>query len=320
MRAHWLLVSGLLVAVIGCGGDKSRIHASGMLEMDEIDVASLVGGRVARRYVDEGATVRVGDTLAVLERDEVVAELRAQTAAANRASAQSREVSRGPRAEEIEEARATLASSEARLTLAESDLGRITQLYEAKVVAAADYDRALNARDEARAQRNAAREALRMLEAGSRQEEIVAAREAAVVADAELQAAQSRSRELVLLSPVNGVVLLCNFEPGELVQANQPVVTLGNPDSLWIRAYVAAPLVTNIRRNARATVHLTGDSRGFPGRVAEIATRAEFTPRAALTEEERANIVFAVKVVLDPTNGALKAGIPADVVIDIAEK
>ena len=46
----------------------------------------------------------------------------------------------------------------------------------------------------------------------------------------------------------------------------------------------------------------------FPGRVVEIATQAEFTPRAALTEEERANLVFGVKIALDPTGGALKAG------------
>jgi len=252
----------------------------------------------------------------VLARDELVAELRAQSASAKRAAAQSREVARGPRVEEVEAARARLASSEARLTFAEADLARISKLYADQVVAQADLDRAQNARDEARAGRDAAREQLRALEAGSRQEQVVAAREASVAADAALQAAESRSRELVLLAPSNGVVLLRNFETGELAQANQPVITLGNPDSLWVRAYVAAPLITDIRRNARATVHLTGDSRRFPGRVAEIATKAEFTPRAALTEEERANIVFAIKVVLDPTNGALKAGVPADVEVE----
>jgi HlyD family secretion protein len=53
--------------------------------------------------------------------------------------------------------------------------------------------------------------------------------------------------------------------------------------------------------------------RTFPGHVATVATRAEFTPRAALTEEERANIVFAVKVAMDPTGGALKPGLPVEV-------
>ena len=55
-----------------------------------------------------------------------------------------------------------------------------------------------------------------------------------------------------------------------------------------------------------------GIRRPYAGRVVSIATEAEFTPRAALTEEEQANLVFGVKVALEPTHGALKAGLPAD--------
>jgi HlyD family secretion protein len=315
MRPRSLLLICLLCAA-GCDRNSGAIRAGGMIEMDEIDVASLVGGRVSRLYVVEGDTVRAGDTLAVLERDEVLADLRAQAAAAKRAEAQAREVSRGPRKEEIEAARSALASADAQLKLTEAELARISKLFSEQVVAQAELDRAQNARDEAVARRDSARENLGMLEVGSRREQIEAAHENARSAQAALQAAESRSRELVLIAPTNGVVLLKNFERGELAQPNQPVVTLGNPDSLWVRAYLAAPLVSHIRLNSPATVHLTGDKRKFPGRVAEIATRAEFTPRAALTEEERASIVFAIKVVLDPTNGALKAGVPADVEVE----
>jgi HlyD family secretion protein len=109
---------------------------------------------------------------------------------------------------------------------------------------------------------------------------------------------------------------LRNFEPGELASAGAPIVTLGNPDSLWIRVYVAAPKLGGVRLGAPVEVRAVGvPGRTFPGRVVEIASRAEFTPRAALTEEERANLVFGVKVVLDPSDGRLKAGLPADAMI-----
>jgi len=109
-------------------------------------------------------------------------------------------------------------------------------------------------------------------------------------------------------------VLLKNFEPGELVQPGQPIVTLGDPDSLWVRVYVAATEIGRVRLGARAQVFAEGfGNRTFPGRVVFIATGAEFTPRAALTEEERANLVFAVKIAMDPTGGALKAGLPVEV-------
>jgi HlyD family secretion protein len=79
-----------------------------------------------------------------------------------------------------------------------------------------------------------------------------------------------------------------------------------------MRVYIPAPQVVHVRLGERALVRVTGERREFQGRVVEIASRAEFTPRAALTEEERANIVFGVKVALDPQPGLLKPGLPAD--------
>jgi len=108
------------------------------------------------------------------------------------------------------------------------------------------------------------------------------------------------------------VVLLKNFVRGELAPPGVPVVTLGDPERLWLRCYVAAPMLPRIKRAAPVEVTIDGTRQTFRGHVAEIATRAEFTPRAALTEDERANLVFGVKVALDATRGTLKAGLPAE--------
>jgi HlyD family secretion protein len=288
-----------------------------MIEMDEVDVASMVGGRLLRLTAEEGDTVRAGDTLAVLDREELAAAFRAQLAEAERAAAQSREVRTGPRVEEVRRARAELANAAAQLELAEKEWARAQNLLSEGVLPQAESDRARSARETALARRDAAAEQLQLLEAGSRREQITAAREAAAAARAQLVAARSRLGELVLTAPISGVVLLKNFEPGELIQPGQAVLTLGNPDSLWMRVYVAAPEIGRVRLGAPLEVHLTGfGKRGFPGRVVEIATRAEFTPRAALTEEERANLVFGVKVALAPSSGLLKAGLPADATIE----
>ena len=139
-----------------------------------------------------------------------------------------------------------------------------------------------------------------------------AAKSAATAAMAQLAGARSRAGELVLTAPVDGVVLLRNFETGELVPPSVPVLTLGDPDRLWIRVFVAAPLLASIRLGDAVEVTPTGAKRAFTGRVVQIASRAEFTPRAALTEEEQANLVFGVKIALDPTQGTLKPGLPAE--------
>jgi len=303
-----------LLLAAGCGGRSGHVRAGGVIEMDEIDVATLEGGRIVRVLADEGDSVRVGDTLAVLQRGELAAQVQAQVAQAGRAAAQSLEVKAGPRAEEIRIARAELASANAQLDLAEKQLARAEELLKGNVIAQAELDRARSERDGAIARRDALHQRLTMLEAGSRREEVTAAREAAISARAQLAALRSRLGELVLTAPTRGVVLLRNFEPGELALPGQPVVTLGDPDSLWVRAYVAAPEIGRVRIGARTEVSIDGfRKRTFGGRVVSIATSAEFTPRAALTEEERANLVFAVKIAMDPSGGTLKAGLPVDV-------
>jgi HlyD family secretion protein len=309
-----VLLCALALLAAGCSGGPPYIRAGGVIEMDEIDVATLEGGRIVRILADEGDSVRVGDTLAVLQRGELAAQVEAQIAQAGRAAAQSLEVSAGPRAEEIRIARAELASATAQLEWAEKHLARSEELLKGNAIAQADLDRARTERDAAIARRDGLQQRLTMLESGSRREEVTAAREASLAARAQLAALRSRLGELVLTAPSRGVVLLRNFEAGELALPGQPVLTLGDPDSLWVRAYVAAPEIGRVRIGARTEVSPDGfRKRLYAGRVVSIATSAEFTPRAALTEEERANLVFAVRIAMDPTGGALKAGLPVDV-------
>ncbi|MBI5710820.1 MAG: efflux RND transporter periplasmic adaptor subunit [Candidatus Eisenbacteria bacterium] len=308
-----LALATALALVAGCGNGRDAVTASGTVELDEVDVASLIGGRVVTLRVDEGDTVRAGDTLAVLDQGEVLAGLDARRAEAQRALAQWRDLEAGPRAPEVQTGEAELRATTAQWTLAQAELERIQALYDHHVVAASDLDRARTARDTAAARREAAAKQVQLLRAGSRAQQVTAARSAALAAEAQVAAARSRAHELVLTAPAPGVVLLREFEPGEIVPAGVPVVTLGDPERLWMRVYVPAPQLARVRLGAAVEVRAQGyGGRAFAGRVVAIATHAEFTPRAALTEEERANLVFGVKVALEPSGGALKAGLPAD--------
>ena len=309
--ARALTVLGALLVLASCSPDR-RIRGSGTIEMDEVDVASQIGGRIVTLAVDEGDTVRAGDTLAVLDRGEISAELSAQAARAQSAEAQYRDLNSGARPGEVLSARADLAAAEAERKLAEQNYDRSEKLAAEKVVSQAELDRARATRTPARARATAAAEQLRLTEQGFRHQQVAAARDAATAAVAQLAGARSRASELVLRAPVTGVVLLKNFEAGEVAAPGTPVVTLGHPDSLWMRVYVGAPKMGAVRLGAPVEVRSRGvPGRAFRGRVVEIASRAEFTPRAALTEEEQDNLVFGVKVKLEPTGGVLKAGLPA---------
>jgi HlyD family secretion protein len=306
------LLLAAVTALAGCSRDGDGIRGSGTIEMDEVDVASLVGGRLTRLTVIEGDTVTAGDTICVLDHGEISASLAAQAAEAQRAQAQARDLQQGSRPAELEIARAALNAANADLELAKTEYDRTERLVKQGLSAQADLDRGRALRDAAQARAASAAEQLRLQEQGFRRQQVTAAKQSAVAADAQLAGAKSRADELVLTAPRSGVVLLVNYRAGELVPASMPVVTLGDPDSLWMRVYVAAPLLTRVKLGAAVEVRPVGIKKPYHGHVVSIAREAEFTPRAALTEEEQANLVFGVKLVLDRTGGALKAGLPAD--------
>jgi len=299
-------------ALVSCAGDRGTIRGAGTIEMDEIDVSSMIGGRVARLAVSEGDTVEAGDTLVVLDRGEVAADVIAQLAQARSATSEARDLAAGARPAEVQAAAAQLAAAKADRWLADQTFARTEKLVRSQAVAQADLDRARAARDAAVARERAAAEQVRLQEEGFRRGQVAAARQTAMAAAAQLAGAESRAGELVLRAPRAGVVMLRNFDAGEFVPPGVPVVTLGDPEALWMRVYIAAPRLASVRIGAPVEVRPIGAKHSFAGHVVQIATRAEFTPRAALTEDEQANLVFGVKVVLDPSHGALKAGLPAD--------
>lgn len=312
----WLL----LIAVAGCRKSVSdRIVATGTIEMIEVDVAPQVPARVVAVRVEEGQAVRAGDTLAVLIQSTTRAGVAEHAARVRAAEASLREARAGARPREIERAEAELRRSEAEAVRATRDLERLQPL----VVAGAETPQRLDAATAdaatAAARRDAAREELQLLREGTRPERIDLARAELASARATLAGATAVAGDLVLTAPVSGTVLSRNGEPGEMLTAGQSVLTLGETGATYTRVYVPTRELPRVRTGQAATAHLDGfPDHPFKGRVVAVSPTAEFTPRIALTEKERADLVFGVKVALEDTTGMLKAGLPATVEIYVA--
>ena len=269
-----------LLATAACHSDKSVLKVSGTVEIREVQLASLASGRLARLLKDEGDSTRPGDTVAVLEQpglDALIAQRRAQAHAA------------AFRVNEVVAARADSAR-------AANDLARAEPLRAQGIVSQQQYD-ALRTAAAAAAARVAA---------------MRAAPSESAAAAAALAAALAIRDELTVVAPENGVVLTRYVNPGEALTSGAPVVSLGLVHRPWIRAYVGDRAIARVQRGDAVTVRLDGYDRSFSGRIVEVASRAEFTPRAALTERERADLVFGIKVELDSgdVGGRLKAGMP----------
>jgi HlyD family secretion protein len=280
-------------AVLGCHRDRGVLRVSGIVEIRTVALAPLAAGRVVRLLKDEGDTVRQGDTIAVLEQpglDAVIAERRAQARAAVLRTAE-------------------IAAAAADSARAANELRRAEPLRARGVVSPQQFDALAAAAAAAAARLQAVR---------------AAARDAAAAAAA-LQAALATRDELTVLAPADGVVLTRFADRGEVLAAGMPVVSVGLVTRPWVRAYVGERDLGRVRLGAPAAIRLDGApgaggaGGALPGRVVDIAPRAEFTPRVALTERERADLVFAVKVEADAgdAGGRLKAGLPVTVEIPL---
>ena len=318
MRSRsWLL----LIALASCGrNDSDRIVATGTIEMTEVDVSPQVPARVVAVRVEEGQTVKAGDTLAVLIQATTRAGVAAQEARVRAAGAALKEARAGARPGEIERAEAELRRSEAETVRATRDLERIRPLVDAGAESPQRLDAAAAEAATTVARRDAVREELQLLRDGTRPERIERARAELATARADLAAERAVAGDLVLTAPIDGTVLSRNAEPGEMLASGESALTLGESGATYTRVYVPTRELPMVRAGQAATAHLDGfPDRPFRGTVVAVSTTAEFTPRIALTEKERADLVFGVKVSLEDTTGMLKAGLPATVEIHSRE-
>jgi len=317
-RLHALGILAILAPARACSRNASnQVTADGTVELTQVDVAPFVSGRVVRVTVDEGATVRRGDTLVVLAQSALPADLEQRRARVSSAEARLRDLQAGARPAEIEKAQADLRSVTAEADRAERERARLEPLAAAATISRSQYDAAVTAAHAAAARRDAAAEALRLLREGARPEQVAAARAELATARGALAAGEATQGDLVLTAPMDATVLGRYVEHGEVLGAGEAAMPLGDASRPWVRVYLPAPVIPFVRvgQPARVTVQGLG-SRSAPARVVSVATQAEFTPRVALTEKERADLLFGVKLDITDTTGTFKAGLPATVTID----
>ncbi|MFI5244837.1 MAG: HlyD family secretion protein [Gemmatimonadales bacterium] len=307
-----------LFALSACARPSTAtIEATGTLEVVEVDISPISAGRVSRVLVDEGAAVRAGDTLAVLIIPTLPSDVAQREAKASSANAAFQEAEHGPRAAEIASAAAELGSAEATADRAARDVERLRPLAAKQNVSAQDFDAARALAASTAGHRDALRAQLQLLREGTRPERIHAAEADARGASASVASALATERDLVLVSPVTGTVTNRSAEPGEVIGAGQAALTVAQTGRQTVRVYVSEAVLPRIRAGqaVRALLDAFPDHE-FTGRVVAISTQAEYTPRVALTEKERADLLFGVKVEFSDSTGMLKAGLPITVRID----
>jgi len=264
-------------------------------------------------------------------------ELAAAHAAAAKAKALLAELEAGSRPQEIAVAEAALSSAAIEEARLKTEFRRATELYQTGTISAEEYERQKAAYDVATARLREATERLALVREGPRKEQIEQARAAAAQAEAQYELVKAGPRqELIaqaaaklaqagaaldlaetklgyatLVSPMTGIVLSKNIEPGEYVSAGTPVITVGDMVNVWLRAYVMHPDQERVKLGQEVRVR-TDTGKVFRGRVAFISPDAEFTPKSVQTPKERTKLVYRIRIDIKNPELELKRGMPAD--------
>jgi HlyD family secretion protein len=330
MRA--LVVFAFSVAAAACSRPPQP-DAYGNVEAIEVVVSAEAGGRVLSLTATEGqrldAQAVVGAIDAVqttLERDQLAAQ-RAATASRVEEVGQQIDVlraQRGAAAAQRDSATAQRDALVAQREIARRTYERTQRLFSQQAATAQQLDQA-ERDDRVLAEQIKAQDAQikaqeRQLAAQTQQiEAIQAQRETAraQVKSAEAQVAQAgeRIRKSQVTNPIAGTVLTTYARAGEVVQPGQPLYKIADLATVDVRAYVTEPQLSAVKigQQAQVTFDAGGRREVVAGTISWVSNEAEFTPTPIQTRDERADLVYALKIRVPNPNGSLKIGMPVDV-------
>jgi HlyD family secretion protein len=157
---------------------------------------------------------------------------------------------------------------------------------------------------------------LRELTGGARKEEKQVAARRAEAARATVALDDLRIERRELRAPMNAVVLDVHAEPGEVVAAGAPVLTVADPERIYADVFVAQGRLSGVDVGDSARASADGVAGTLEGYVEHISRRTEFTPRFLFSERERPNLVVRVRVRISDPKQALHGGVPVFVAID----
>jgi HlyD family secretion protein len=281
--------------MIGCAGrtDPDFI-GSAVVEAQTYQVTSLVQGRLAGLYKQEGQPVEAGELLAVV--DTITFILQLQEAEGGLA-----ELTAGKRARENE-----IKAAQAEIRGLERDYARIEPLVKEGSLPPQQGDKLASALDAARLKLSAGKDMLLSL-AGKQQG-----------LEARIAQIREQLRRCYLRAPASGRVLTRYKNPEEAAAPGQPVYEIGKEDTLQVDFFVPQAMLADIKYGQ--TVRLRIDSRNadeegvhIPASVSWIGHEAEFSPKNIQTRESRNELVFRVRALAANKDGMLKRGLPVEV-------
>lgn len=290
---------------------------SGIVETRHIDVASKIPGRLDSLFVQEGDTVKKGDILAIMESKEMKAKVEQARGAMKAANAKYDMAKNGARPQELSAAEKAYLQAKAQLDLCEKTYKRVQNLHTDSVVSSQEFDQVQAQYTAARELTEAAKAKYEMIKEGARAEDRIAAQSLFYQAENAYQEALAYAEELSIKSPINGEVEKIISDPGEIIGAGFPVITLIDPNDLWVILQIKENQMSQFTKGARfrGTVPaLNNDTLTFS--VTYISPMADFAIWRPTNQRGEFDIrTFEIHLRTDKKNSSLRAGMTVNFVL-----
>jgi HlyD family secretion protein len=314
---------------------------TGIVTTNDVVVSPQIGGQIGRLLVNEGDTVKRDQLVAVITPDELAADRTYYTQNAAGVTSQVKESEAALRYQEqqtrdqIRQAEAMLASTESQRAAAEADLEsarlsfeRNQKLVQQQLISVEQFDQARTGFEGARAkveslkrQADAQRAAVALARSTAEQiamkrHQLETNQRQEAAATAQKVKAEVRLGYTEIRAPIDGIVDVRAVRPGEVVSAGQPLVSLINPDDLWVRVDVEESYIDRVRLGDRLTVRLpSGVER--PGVVFFRGVDAAFATQRDVSRTKRDIKTFEVRLRVDNADRRLAVGMTAYVLFPV---
>lgn len=285
-----IFFTSLVGLIMSCNKEEDVFKAAGVFETTEVIVSSEANGKILDFSIMEGDELAKGSLVCQVDSTQLVLQIKQMKASINALEASKPNM------------RAQIAATEKEIEKQEYEKERVEKLLAGDVATQKQLDDINAMLTVLRARLNSQKSSLST--------SIRAINAQIMTKKVQIEQLQDQLNKCRILAPIDGVVLVKYAEQGEMTGIGKPLFKMADVDQMILRAYVTADQLASLQLGQDVKVYGEfgeEEQRSYSGKITWIASKSEFTPKTIQTQDDRANLVYAVKVAV-PNDGYLKIG------------
>lgn len=299
----------IAVLFTACNRNTPKFDASGTFEVDEVIVSAEQSGKILSFNVDEGKHLTQGEVVGIIDSENLSLQKEQIEASIQALHEKTSDVV--PQVKLLED---QLGVQQSQLANLLHERTRTENLIKQDAATGKQLDDINSQIDVLQKQMDVTRQQINVQRTNTSTQNRTVLSEKPQLEKRVAQLSDQISKASIV-NPINGTVITKYAEPGEITSAGKALYKIANLDTLTLRAYITGTQLPQIKLNQVVKVMIDSGAnayRDYPGTITWISDKAEFTPKTIQTKEERANLVYAIKVRVK-NDGYLKIGMYGEV-------